>query len=278
MELAGGAPSSTNLSWVYGPYFQTLGIRLKSGRVFSDVETIEPRGVVIVNERLARTFWPGQDAVGKRLRWGLNVAENQNPWLTIVGVIADVADGPLGAEPFVHAYEPFSQFPDIVLNNIPTTFGRQVKLAVRTDADPRAARICRPRRDRHASIGSSPLNRSPRWSIALARWSPHDASARWSLEDLRPARCCSRQSVCTVCWSSPSANVSARSLSDWRWVLSAAEILRMVIGHGLKLVSIGLVLGVGRLLRRWPRHRLAPVSDREPRHRHVRHRIRLFSS
>jgi hypothetical protein len=111
---------------------------LTSGRAFSNVETSEPRGFVIVNERLARTFWPGQDAVGKRLRWGLNIPQNSNPWLTIIGVVADVADGPLGAEPSVHAYEPFSQFPDLIWNNVPGMFGRQVKLAVRTDADPRA--------------------------------------------------------------------------------------------------------------------------------------------
>jgi hypothetical protein len=50
----------------------------------------------------------------------------------------------------------------------------------------------------HASIGTSPLSRSPRWSIALERWSPHDVSARWCWEALRLARCCSRQSVSTV--------------------------------------------------------------------------------
>jgi hypothetical protein len=113
-------------------------MRLITGRVFTDVETIEPRGVVIVNERLAKRFWPGQDAVGKRLRWKLDVPQNPNPWLTVVGVVADVADGALGSEPYIHAYEPFSQFPDIVLNNIPNAFGRQVKLAVRTTGDSRA--------------------------------------------------------------------------------------------------------------------------------------------
>jgi predicted permease len=138
IETKGGTPTTTNLSWVYGPYFQTLEIRLKSGRVFSDVETSEPRRVVIINERLARTFWPGQDAVGRRLRWGIDIPENPNPWLTIVGVIADVADGPPGVEPFSHAYEPFSQFPDVVWNSGPGLFGRQIKLAVRTDSDPGA--------------------------------------------------------------------------------------------------------------------------------------------
>ena len=244
VELAGGAPSSTNLSWVYGPYFQTLGIRLKSGRVFSDVETIEPRGVVIVNERLARTYWPGQDAVGKRLRWGLNVPENQNPWLTIVGVIADVADGPLGAEPFVHAYEPFSQFPDIVLNNIPTTFGRQVKLAVRTDADPRAlasaVRAEIGRIDRQLAIESI--------ATMIDRVGEMVAPRRFSAMVLGGFATGSLLLAAVGLYGLLVFTVSERVREiAVRLALGAqrAEILRMVIGHGLKLVAIGLVLGVG---------------------------------
>src|SRR4029450_13430304 len=128
------AVPSTYLSWVDGPYFTTLGIRVTSGRAFTDVESVEQRGVVIVNERLARSFWPGQDAVGKRLRWGRGPG-NQNAWLRGGGVIADVAGGPSDAEPFFHAYEPFSQFPEFICNDIPTTFGRTVKLAVRTNGD-----------------------------------------------------------------------------------------------------------------------------------------------
>jgi len=75
------AVPSTYLSWVDGPYFATLGIRVTSGRAFTDVENVGQRGVVIINERLARSFWPGQDAVGKRLRWGRGPG-NQNAWLT----------------------------------------------------------------------------------------------------------------------------------------------------------------------------------------------------
>jgi putative ABC transport system permease protein len=130
--------ANTNLTWVYGPYFQTLGIQVKHGRAFADVETTEQRQVVIVNERLARTAWPGQDPIGRRMRWGLDTPQNPNPWLTVVGVVGDVADGPLGAPTYLHAYEPFSQFPDGVLNNVPNAFGRHVKVAVRSDGDPRA--------------------------------------------------------------------------------------------------------------------------------------------
>ena len=67
------------------------------------MENVQPQGVVVVNERLARRFWPGQDALGKRLKWGGDSPQNRNPWLTIVGVVADVANGALGSEPtFTH--------------------------------------------------------------------------------------------------------------------------------------------------------------------------------
>jgi putative ABC transport system permease protein len=245
VELAGGPPSNTNLSWVYGPYFQTLGIRLKSGRVFSDVEALEPRGVVIVNERLARAFWPGQDAVGKRLRWGLNVAENQNPWLTIIGVIADVADGPLGAAPSVHAYEPFSQFPDSVMNtDVPTAFGRQLKLMVRTDADPHAlvsaVRAEIGRIDRQLAIESI--------ATMVDRVGEMVAPRRFSAMVLGAFATGSLLLAAVGLYGLLVFTVSERAREiAVRLALGAqrAEILRMVIGHGLKLVAFGLVLGLG---------------------------------
>lgn len=91
----------------------------------------------MVNERLARLLWPGQNPIGKRIKWGLDIPQNPNPWITVVGVVADVADGALAAEPFLHAYEPFSQFPDVVLNNVRNAFGRHIELAARTEGDPR---------------------------------------------------------------------------------------------------------------------------------------------
>jgi hypothetical protein len=228
---------------VYGPYFQTLGIRLKSGRLFSEVEIVEPRGVVIVNERLARTFWPGQDAVGKRLRWGLNIAQNPNRWLTIIGVVADVADGPLDVEPFLHAYEPFSQFPNFVWNNLPTTFGRHVKLAVRTDADPRAlasaVRTEIANLDRQLAIESiAPM---------ADRVSEVVAPRRFSAMALGGFAAGSLLLVAVGLYGLLVFNVRERRREIAVRLALGAEppaILRMVVGQGLKLVSIGLALGV----------------------------------
>jgi predicted permease len=241
--LAGGASSSTNLSWVHGPYFQTLGIRLTSGRVFTDDEALEPRDVVIVNERLAGAFWPGQDAVGKRLRWGLDIPGNQNPWLTIVGVVADVADGPLGTEPSVHAYEPYSQLPDLVLNTVPTAFGRQFKLAVRTDADPHAL----------VSAVRAEIGRlDPQLAIeSIAtmgdRLGEMVAPRRFSAMVLGGFAAGSLLLAAVGLYGLLVFTVSERAREiAVRLALGAqrAEILRMVMGHGLKLVTVGLVLGV----------------------------------
>lgn len=126
---------TTNLTWVHGPYFETLGMTLLGGRFFSDDEHQQNRSVVVVNDRLARMAWPGQDPIGKRMKWG--PAASQAPWLTVVGVIRDVADGPIGTEPRVHAYEPFRQLPDVFLDGAPNQFGRDLKVAMLAGGEPR---------------------------------------------------------------------------------------------------------------------------------------------
>ncbi len=131
-----GPQPATNLTWVHGRYFETLGMTLSRGRFFTTDEDTHPRGVVIINERLAALAWPGRDPIGRRLKWG--GAEGPAPWLTVVGVIRNVADGPIGTEPGVHAYEPFRQIPDFFLNGAANQFGRDLKAAVLVDREPRA--------------------------------------------------------------------------------------------------------------------------------------------
>ena len=135
-NIPDGAQPTTHLTWVHGPYFETLGMTLRRGRFFNDDEHGQNRRVVIINEKLADLFWPGQDPVGRRLKWG--IAASQTPWLTVVGVAGNVADGPIGAEPGIHSYEPFRQFPDFFLNGAVNQFGRDVKAAVLVQGEPRA--------------------------------------------------------------------------------------------------------------------------------------------
>lgn len=83
------APSADN-ALVTPNFFQTTGIALRQGRFFTQQEAeADPPNVVIINEALARQWWPGQDPVGSHIR-ELPLSGSPGPWQTIVGVVADV--------------------------------------------------------------------------------------------------------------------------------------------------------------------------------------------
>src|SRR5262249_30694992 len=69
-------------------YFQTMGISLMRGREFDGTEGPDSPRVVVINDTMARRFWPGEDPVGKRFKYG--DSNSNSPWLTIVGVVADM--------------------------------------------------------------------------------------------------------------------------------------------------------------------------------------------
>lgn len=69
-------------------FFETLGIPLLQGRAFSHGDDAEHPGVTIVSRRTAQQLWPGENALGKRLKQG--GPESENPWLTVVGVAGEV--------------------------------------------------------------------------------------------------------------------------------------------------------------------------------------------
>ncbi len=106
-------------------YFQAVGINMLAGRDFIPQDSASAQPGVIVNLRLAESFWPGENPVGKRLRFG------DQAWLTIIGVVADT---PQWAE---YAAIPEIYFPYI---NPPNTglaaFNRVKYLVINTEADP----------------------------------------------------------------------------------------------------------------------------------------------
>jgi predicted permease len=107
-------------------YFRVMGIRLREGRAFSEADTVQSPGVAIVNEELARRYWPGVGAVGRRLRTGTSASL---PWLTVVGVASNVRTrGPDGTyQP--ELYVPYTQYPWLLSPRL---------LVVRTAGDPLA--------------------------------------------------------------------------------------------------------------------------------------------
>jgi predicted permease len=83
-----------NLVWapqVAGDYFNAAGIRIVRGRAFTTADTADSQLVVIVNQKLAERYWPGQDPIGKRLHRG-SAEATALPWITVVGEAADVKE------------------------------------------------------------------------------------------------------------------------------------------------------------------------------------------
>jgi len=69
-------------------YFHTMGIPVLKGRAFTEQDKAGALPVVIVNETLARKYWPNQDPIGKRMRFTGPI--EKNPWIQVVGVVKDV--------------------------------------------------------------------------------------------------------------------------------------------------------------------------------------------
>jgi predicted permease len=133
-DPAADSQSSVALTWAHGDYFSTFGIPLIRGRNFTADEQYENRLTVMVSKNLADRYWPGDDPIGKRLKWGLNAA-SAAPWLTVVGVVGDVVDGPLGSEPFIHAYAPYSEMNDQGLASPLGGLWRRLNVAVNGEVD-----------------------------------------------------------------------------------------------------------------------------------------------
>jgi putative ABC transport system permease protein len=129
MESAGKVPIAWR-SVVMGDYFQALGIALKRGRFFTDGDRIGSAEVVIVSQALARDFWPNQEAIGKRVKFGGQDAKV--PWKTVIGVVADVKQSSIESEAQLQFYTPITQVNDEAMAFI----GRNMNYVMRTSVDP----------------------------------------------------------------------------------------------------------------------------------------------
>lgn len=84
-------------------YFQTMGIPLLAGRLVTEQDVTNNAGAVVINEAMAKRFWPGEDPVGKRISTALSSGQ-QTQWQTIVGVVGSVRHLGLDVEPRPEIY------------------------------------------------------------------------------------------------------------------------------------------------------------------------------
>jgi putative ABC transport system permease protein len=127
----GGLSSDANHRQVSTEYLQTMSIPLREGRYFNESDTQESMPVAIINETMARQYWPHGStgaALGKRIR--VNDPHLESPWMAIVGVVADVKQMRLDTPVTAEMYIPYRQLKS-------HEWYRPRDLVIRTSFDPR---------------------------------------------------------------------------------------------------------------------------------------------
>ena len=109
-------------------YLQTMGIRLIGGRQLEDQDRSDSPRVAVISETMARRFWPGEDPIGTRITPGSPDSRDPNNWITIIGVVNDVRQFELNAEPKPQMYLTYKQ----------AGFFAPRHLVVNTDVAPRS--------------------------------------------------------------------------------------------------------------------------------------------
>jgi predicted permease len=143
-----GVVYDANYRQISEDYFQTIGIELRQGRSFVKSDDAQSIRVAIINQTMARQFWPGTEALGKRFKLG--GPNSPAPWTTIVGIVADVRQMGTDAAVKAEMYFPHRQ---IAINAafIPRD------LVLRTSIEP-ATLAAAVRREIHAIDPNQPIS------------------------------------------------------------------------------------------------------------------------
>jgi predicted permease len=216
-------------------YFRTLEIPLRRGRDFTARDTNSAPQVAIINESLARRFWPpypsGEDPVGRHILAGASTGP-----LEIIGVVADVRQAGLADEAGMGVYRPRAQSPEM-----------SAMFAVRTESDPR--QYVRAIRGEVAAI-------DPNQTITAVR----------TMNDIMNASEGQRQSAMVLLGMFAGAGLLLAVIGIYgvvaysvarrakeigiRRALGArrSDILRLVMAQGLSLVLVGAIFGIAGAL------------------------------
>ncbi|MCH9648348.1 MAG: ABC transporter permease [Deltaproteobacteria bacterium] len=238
-------------------YFETLGDPLRVGRTLVSSDRADSPGVVVINETMARRFWPDGDPLGQRLVMGelvKGIFPNLPLTMEVVGVVGDVKQSALDLPPEPEMFVPFSQYA-----------WSNMFLLVRSAADPRAL---------DASVRSQIKEMDPAQPIYDAKTIEDRVQASLTTPRLTLLLLGVFAVLALVLASvgiygviSYSMGLRTREIGT-RLALGAArgDILRWVLGRGLAPAVAGLVVGLltAPLLTRWLRSLLFEVSPNDP--------------
>jgi predicted permease len=225
-----GEPSRSTHIAVTPDYFETLGVPLKRGRVFSPHDNMTGAPVAVVSEGFARKYLTGVDPLGRRIR------SSDGKWLEIVGVVADVRHHGIAREPAPQSYVPFHQTPSLFLSFV-----------IRVEGSA-------------AAFGSA-LRREiqavhPEQAVTRIESMTGLVSASIARQRFAMTLCVAYSSVALLLAAIGVHGVLSYTVAQRvrelgvRLALGASpsDVVRFVLARGVRLIAVGVVLGLGAAL------------------------------
>jgi putative ABC transport system permease protein len=241
-------------------FLQTMGVPVKEGRGFSAADGPDSQGVALVNETLARRYWPNADPVGQQIRLVFNTTRTpwepipHQGWLSIVGVVGDIRDWAWSEPKSGQLYLPETQDPS-----------RLMSLVVRSSGD-RAQLTAAVRQAIESVDRDQPMTDVKTMEEYLA---VTFSQRRLNMSLLAFFAVVAALLAAIGIYGVMGYAVTQRSHEiGIRMALGAepADVLRMIVGDGMKLALLGLAIGItaSLLLMKYLESQLYGVKARDP--------------